>query len=371
MNVGIVGCGRIADLHVAGYLLRDDAVITAVCDRSIEYAAQRAAEWGVDAVAFDNMKTAFRSGLFDTVDILLPHYMLADAAKAALDAGLNVNLQKPMALSVAIADELVAAVAQSSGSLRVYENFLFYPPIVRAIELIRSGAIGDIQAVRLKSNVGFSPTAWNVPASAQEWRNEMAAQGFGPLVFDDGHHKFSLAWALLGYPVKVAAFIGHFPDSQLGPLDAPALISMQFTDQKVASLEIVFSPGLEIESVHYAQDDRLEITGTAGVIFVAHGHGGLADVPALSWHANGKLHIEDVVVGWDASFVGAVQDGCDAWEAGRQPMLSVEQARDVLAISMAAHESAARSEVIVPPPPLAGFDPGLLSNRPEEQEPRR
>jgi predicted dehydrogenase len=363
MNVGIVGCGRISDLHVAGYRACSEATITAVCDQSAEYAARRATEWGVDAVAFDDMNELFESGLVDTVDILLPHPMLADAAKAALAAGLRVNLQKPMAMSIEVADELVAATAASDGGLRVYENFLFYPPILRAMELIRSGAIGEIQSVRLKSNVGYSPTAWDIPASAQAWRIELAMKGYGPFVFDDGHHKFSLAWALLGYPEKVAAFIGRRPDPQLGPLDAPSMISMQFPGLAVGAIEVVYSPELQIDTIHYAQDDRLEITGSSGVIFVAHGHGGLAGVPALSWHADGELHVEDVVVGWDASFVEAVRHGCESWMAGKQPVLSVEQARDVLAISLAARDSAQRSEVIVPPPPLAGFEP-LIATTP-------
>ncbi len=363
MNVGIVGCGRISDLHVAGYRSCPDATITAVCDRSAEFAARRAREWGIDAVAFDDMEAMFQSGLVDTVDILLPHPMLADAAQAALAAGLRVNLQKPMAMSLGVADDLVAAVAGSRGGLRVYENFLFYPPIVRAMELVRSGAIGEIQSVRLKSNIGFSPTAWDIPASAQAWRIELALQGYGPFVFDDGHHKFSLAWALLGYPEKVAAFIGRRPDPDLGPLDAPSMISMQFPGLAVGAIEVVYSPQLLIETVHYAQDDRIEITGSSGVIFVAHGHGGLAGVPALTWHADGKMHVEDVVVGWESSFVEAVRHGCDRWMAGEQPVLSVEEARDVLAISLAARESAMNSEIVVPPPPLAGFEPLIATGR--------
>jgi len=182
-------------------------------------------------------------------------------------------------------------------------------------------------------------------------------QGYGPFVFDDGHHKFSLAAGFLGYPEKVAAFIGRRPDPELGPLDAPSMITMQYPGLAVGAIEVVYSPELEIDTVHYAQDDRLEITGSSGVIFVAHGHGGLAGVPALSWHAGGELHVEEVVTGWETSFVEAVRHGCERWLAGEQPVLSVEQARDVLAVSLAARESAMQSEVVAPPPPLAGYEP--------------
>ncbi|HOT51881.1 MAG TPA: Gfo/Idh/MocA family oxidoreductase, partial [Candidatus Hydrogenedentes bacterium] len=48
INVGIIGCGRIADLHALGYRGNPDARILAVCDENAERAEQRRIEWGAD-----------------------------------------------------------------------------------------------------------------------------------------------------------------------------------------------------------------------------------------------------------------------------------------------------------------------------------
>ena len=85
---------------------------------------------------------------------------------------------------------------------------MFYPPVKKARDLIREGAIGEPLSIRIKSNPARSATAWEVPASANAWRNEKSQSGGGPLVFDDGHHKFALAWHFMGDPEEVHAFIG-------------------------------------------------------------------------------------------------------------------------------------------------------------------
>ena len=70
--------------------------------------------------------------------------------------------------------------------------------------------------------------------------------------------------------------------------DAPAIISWKFPANRYGNLEIVYSPELDIVTEHYAQDDRLEITGTAGVITITRGHGRLGDQPPLMLYAGGQ-----------------------------------------------------------------------------------
>ena len=116
----------------------------------------------------------------------------------AFSAGKHVSVQKPMALNLAQADEMIAAASTAGKLLRVYENFLHYPPVTQAIELIEAGEIGDPLTIRIKSNAGFSPNAWHLPLASLAWRFDPEKCGGGPLVFDDGHHKFALAWQFYG-----------------------------------------------------------------------------------------------------------------------------------------------------------------------------
>lgn len=63
----------------------------------------------------------------DLVDLLLPHHLHYPVTLDALAAGKHVSVQKPIALSLVQADEMIAAVQTADRTLRVYENFIFYP----------------------------------------------------------------------------------------------------------------------------------------------------------------------------------------------------------------------------------------------------
>lgn len=352
IRVGIVGCGRIADLHVVGYRGRVDAKIVALCDLDLAHLEDRKARWGLaNAKLFTNHQAMFDSGLVDMVEILVPHHLHYSVATDAILAGLHVSLQKPMTLTLTEADELVALAAQSKRQVRLYENFMFYPPVRIATELVESGAIGDVISVRQKSLSGQSPNAWQVPAATQAWRLDPAACGGGPLVFDDGHHKFALSWLYCGPAQSVHAWIGE-TESAVGPLDAPALVSVRHRNETISSLEVVHARDLVItDTEHYAQDDRLEITGTAGVIWVNRGHGQVGEFAPVACYSDGRYETFDCPTGWEQSFVGATQHFLDALGQDKTATLSLAQGRDILAMALAAQASAARQapiEVEVP-----------------------
>ena len=280
LRVGIIGTGRISDLHAIEYLQSERARIVAVCDIDEQSARRRAGEWGVPpARVFNNHHDLLALPDLDLVEILLPHHLHHPVTLDALAAGKHVSVQKPMALTLAEADEMIAAAAAAEKTLRVYENFIFYPPVVRAKALIDAGEIGDPLTIRIKSNAGFSPTAWHVPLAAWAWRFNPEICGGGPILFDDGHHKFALAWHFMGLAEQVHAWIGEMELMPGRVLDTPAIVSWKFPGNRFGSLEAVYSPQLQIDTRYYAQDDRVEITGTKGVLWINGGHGRLTDAP--------------------------------------------------------------------------------------------
>ena len=342
VGVGIVGTGRISDLHAIEYLTNPAARIVALCDADTDRAAWRAAAWGLDGVAIDDdIDGLLTRPDVDLVEILLPHHLHLEAALKAIDADKIVSLQKPMCVSMAQADRLVAAAEASDRPFKVFENFLFYPPVVRARELIAGGAIGTPLSIRIKSNPGRSTTAWKVPESAIAWRQRPEQSGGGPLVFDDGHHKFALAWHFMGQPEEVHAFIGHTEAADGSWLDAPSMVSFRFPGNRIGNLEVVHSPELEIVTRHYAQDDRVEITGTRGVIWINCGHGRLGDPPPLVLYRDGAVTaFRDVDSGWEQSFVMSTRHYLDVLARGDQPVLTAREGRQVLRFALGALESA-------------------------------
>lgn len=345
IRVGFIGTGRISDLHALEYLANPHAEIVALCDRDPAIAEARARAWGLDPAAVtitDDYRALAALDAVDLVEVLLPHHLHLDAALAGLAAGKAVSVQKPMCTSVADADRLVEAARQAPGPLRVFENFVFYPPVVKAKSLIDEGAVGEPLTIRIKSNPGRSGTAWKVPAETLAWRQDPARIGGGPLVLDDGHHKFALAWLFMGPAEEVHAWISRTTAPDGFVFDAPAMISFRFPGDRYGNLEIVYSPELDVVTEHYAQDDRIEITGTRGVIWINRGHGQLgADVVPVQLFRDGALtDYRDVETGWETSFVYSTRHCIEALRSGSAPRLSGEDGRDVLRFALAAEESA-------------------------------
>ena len=341
LGVCFIGTGRISDLHAIAYRKNSRARIVALCDTDTGLARCRATEWGLaDVFITDDVDMVLARPEVDLVEILLPHHLHFSVAMKAIAAGKAVSLQKPMCTTLDEADRLVDAAEASGQPFRVFENFIFFPPVMRARQLIDSGVIGDPLAIRIKSNSGTSKTAWEVPEGATRWRQVRDRSGGGPLVFDDGHHKFALARHFMGEPESVHAFIGSTRKEDGVVLDAPAIISFRFPDNRIGSFEVVHSPELEIVTRHYAQDDRVEITGTSGVIWINCGHGRLGDVPPVVVYRDGKLTVHaDMPTGWEQSFVMASQHFLDRLAEGRSADLSASDARRVLRFALAAESS--------------------------------
>ena len=342
IGVGIWGTGRISDLHAMEYMKNPDADIVALCDMNPSAAKAKAEAWGLgSAMITDDQNQFLSNGNIDLVEILLPHDLHLNAALAAINAGKAVSLQKPMCPSIEEADELVEAASVSDRPFKVFENFVFYPPVQKAKRLIEDGAIGEPLSIRIKSNPGTSRTEWKIPKGANEWRQAKNRSGGGPLVFDDGHHKFALAWHFMGNPESVHSFIGSTVRRDGFEFDAQSIISFKFPNNRIGNLEIVYSPELEIDTRHYAQDDRVEITGSKGVIWINGGHGRLGEAPPVVLHCDGqRTEFRDVATGWEQSFVLSTRHYIEVLKKGGRPVLTADEARQVLRFALAAEQSA-------------------------------
>ena len=353
VRVAIVGCGRISDLHELGYRGREDARIVAVCDSKVGRARTKARAWGMDAGTlrvYADYQRLLADPEVDLVELLVPHHLHAEMAVAACRAGKHVSVQKPMALSVAEADRMIAAAGQAGVVLRVYENFVFYPPHVRAREMIAAGEIGEPQMIRMHVNTGTQDTAWKVPLSAWLWRFDQAQCGGGPLVFDHGYHLFSLARYLMGEVERVYAWIDRSPVVPTRYLDAPATIMFQFkSPRRYGVLDFAHTPHMRIDSRYYADDDRVEVIGDRGILFVNRCTARTVDLPELMLFRDGAttpIPVERVE--WEDSFVDCTRHLIDVLHGGGPPVLDGPAGKAVLQFVLAAHISARTGQEVRP-----------------------
>jgi len=354
VRVGIVGCGRISVLHEMGYRGRNDARIVAVCDTNKGRAQERAKAWGVSKV-YTDYEDLLADPEVDLVELLVPHHLHADMTVAACQAGKHVSVQKPMALSVAEAERMIAAAKKQGVLLRVYENFVFYPPHVRAKEMIEAGEIGEPQMIRLHVGTGTSKTEWHVPLSAWVWRFDERKSGGGPLIFDHGYHLFSLARYLMGDVARVYAWIDKSPvgglvPRQLAQVDAPATIMFQFkSPRRYGVLDFVHTPDMVMDSIYYADDDRLEVIGEKGIIFVNRCTARTVDLPPLMLFRDGVTKPVPVDrYEWHDSFVDCTRHLIQVLTNGGRPVLDGEEGKAVLQFVLAAHISAREGREVRP-----------------------
>ncbi len=354
VGAAIVGCGRISDLHQLGYRDREDARIVAVCDTNKGRAQAKARAWGVQKV-YTDYQDLLSDPQVDLVELLVPHHLHAGMTVAACQAGKHVSVQKPMALSVAEAERMIGAAEGAGVVLRVYENFVFYPPHVQAKEMIDAGEIGEPQMIRMHVGTGKSETEWKVPLGSWLWRINESKCGGGPLIFDHGYHLFSLARYLMGEVERVYAWmdkspVGGMVPTRVAEVDAPATIMFQFkSPRRFGVLDFCHTPNMVMDSIYYADDDRIEVIGEKGILFVNRCTARTVDLPPLMLFRDGKtVEIPVERFEWHDSFIDCTRHLVDVLQSGGEPMLDGPTGRAVLQFSLAAHISAREGREVRP-----------------------
>ena len=271
---------------------------------------------------------------------------------AALEAGKHVSIQKPMAITVAECDALIAAAQHAGKQMRVFENFRFYPPLVKAKALLDAGEIGEPLSIRIKCVQGTSGPGWEIPYRRWVWRFDPVQGGGGRVILDYGYHLFSIArWYLLGPVEKVFAWITNRPIQHGWMLDSPAVVIWKYANaEKYGSYEAVTSDDILVRSKYgRPEDEWIELTGSRGFIWVNRCTSMLLDRPALEMYRDGETtQFPEVDSDWGASFVAGVQDFVDAIAQGRQSPLDGEEGKAVLQFCRAAQRSAREGREVCP-----------------------
>ena len=343
VRVGFVGAGRISGLHAPGYLGHPRARIVAVCDRDPARAQAQADAWGACRVYAD-LEALLLDEEVNAVEILTPHHLHEAHAIAALEAGKHVSLQKPPTRTLEELDGVERAAARSGRTLRIFENFMYYPPHQKAKALVEEGAIGTPLSIRIKTAAGRLDTGWPVEPSSQAWRTRRDQCGGGPVTFDHGYHCFHMGRFFIPAEVeRVHAFIAWTQLAKDAWHDGPALISWRYEGDppRYGGWEVIASLGMRVRSDYYVSDDRMEIHGSEGILWVNRCTGKLLDEPSVVLYRDGETRaFHDLAVDWGESFRRGTADFVDALLEGRQPPQDVGEAQRTLAFALAAGRSA-------------------------------
>jgi predicted dehydrogenase len=339
LQVGIIGTGVISSLHAEGYLTSDQAEIAAVCDVIEEKAKNRMKLWGAKKY-YTDYHELLKNDEIDAVEILTPHHLHREMAIAVAEAGKHISLQKPMALSLKECDDIISAAKKADVILNVYENFIFYPPLVKMKELIDTNEIGEPIIIRMESVSGTYIGSWYRPVtesewkSAIEWRQDREKSGGGP-IFDGGQHQLAVARFMMGEIKDVEAQIADFKT------DAPATIMWSYQKPgKYGSWDFIRSK-MRIRTKYFAIHEIFEVIGEEGICWVTRCHGEMRYISPLILYRDGKTtNFEYLDSDWSSSFKNAVHHFIKCALEGEKPKFTGEDGKKTIQFALAIYKSA-------------------------------
>jgi predicted dehydrogenase len=335
VKIGVIGCGQIADLTIWGYREDERVELVAVCDSDAERAAARAAEWSARKIYAD-YRELLQDEEIDAVEIITPHDLHCTMTVEAARAGKHISVQKPMACTVSEARQMIDAANKAGVVLRVNDPYVFYPPIVKAKELLEAGEIGPLAMIRVRTTVGSMECGWKVNPNAWAWRFDPKRSGGGNML-DDMHHKFAAALYLGGDVEKVSAFV----ENREFFADAPATVMWKYKSGQVYGvMECVHANDMYIKTRYYNCEERFELTGSSGIIWITRCTGQLLDMPALILYRDGETReFHGLAAEWEEGFKGSNRHFIDCLLEGTTPHLTGEEAIKVMQFALSTYAS--------------------------------
>jgi len=347
VRLAIVGCGNICQLNAPGYLEHPRCDVVALCDTEWARAELRARQWGITPRIYKDYAELLDDSTVDAVELLTPTYLHAEQIIAALAAGKHVSCQKPIAISVAEADRIAEAVSKARTTFRVTENFLYYPPIVKAKELLEAGAIGEpslvrIHTTRARESVGATLT---LDPEALIWRRD-PGRNPGGVLYDDGVHKYATAMYWIGEIGEISAIVGRGEDFIQ---ETPSVAHFRFKDRDcLGIIDYTYAPEMRIRSRYYRADEFFEIHGSRGILWVTRCTGEMLDLPPVMLIQGTETTSYQVPMDWRTGFDGAARDFVDGVLEGRQPAQDVVTATKVLQVPLAIYEASRSRRPVAP-----------------------
>jgi predicted dehydrogenase len=368
VRVGLVGSGFVSTIHAAALARVPAAEVVAVVSPTPGHARAFAARHAIPH-AFENLADLLALDALDLVVIGCPNDQHAEVCEQAAAAGKHVVCEKPLALSLAEADRMIAACQRAGVKLMYAEELCFAPKYVRLKHLLDGGALGRPTFVKQSEKHDGPHAAWF-------W--DVGRSG-GGVTLDMGCHAIEFFRWMLATPEGPTPGDAHPANSgeqtrthepsldRVVPLKKPrplsvyadmaTLVHADRTQGEDHALLIVRfeTPGGEVVALAEeswgkkgGMDDRAEVHGTGGVAYadLIHGNAILAYSDTGYDYAVEKAGttrgwsfpvFEEL---WNYGFPQEFAHFVDCVAHDRQPLETGEDGRAVLEILLAAYESA-------------------------------
>lgn len=335
LRLGLIGCGRVAPRHAESVTSLPGAQLVAVADLRASRAQHFATQY--HAEPYTDYRGLLDRPDVDVVSICTPSGLHAQMAIDALHAGKHVIVEKPIALSLADADRMIATAAATGRKLCVVLQNRYNPPMQELRRIVDEGRLGRLL-------LGNATVRWYRPQEyyEDEWHGTLAMDG-GALMNQSIHHIDALQW-FMGPPASVFAFTGTLAHRMEAEDTGVAVI--RFASGALGSVEgstITYPENIEGSVALFGELGSAKIGGTA------------LNRKAL-WKVAGELEHEREILMRDqvdppsvygTSHRVVIADMLDAIREDRAPRTHGAEARKSLALVLAIYESAATGKPVV------------------------
>lgn len=375
VRVGLIGSGFISTIHAEALKRVPGAEVWAVASPTGTHAQDFAARQGIRH-AFRNVERLLEADELDMVVVGCPNDLHCEMTEKAARAGKHVVCEKPLCLSLAEADRMIAACRQAGVKLMYAEELCFTPKYVRLKHLVDEGALGRVYMVKQseKHDGPHSSWFWDVSRSG------------GGVTLDMGCHAFEFFRWMLGTPAR-APSEGAGVDRQTQSHETPlgditpvakaralsvyaemdtfvhahrtrgedhALITVRFETQEGQAVGVAE----ESWAKKGGMEDSAEVYGSEGVAYADLLRGnsiltysepgyGYAVEKAGTTRGWSFCAFEEL---WNYGFPQEFAHFVDCVASDREPLETGEDGRAVLEIILAAYQSAGQGRRVTLPP---------------------
>ncbi len=271
-GIGLIGYGGIGKFHTANWQVLNLYYPELPVNIRLQGAAARSqfsADLSVEEGGYQYSTTNYQELLadqnIDLIDICTPNDTHYKIFNSALEAGKHIYIEKPLALTLAQAQDMAQRARDYKKVIQIAFNYRFVPAVMKARKLIEEGFLGEIVNFRAQ----YFHTGYLDPERPMSWRLSKDKSGGGALV-DLGSHVIDLMLYLVGPFEKLISQTRTFVKQRPAEAGSDSKLPVEVDDH--AQLMISLAGGgvgiVEVSRVTHgtADDLNFEIHGTRGAM---------------------------------------------------------------------------------------------------------
>jgi predicted dehydrogenase len=320
LKVGLIGAGGIAQAYVSLFDALPDARITAVAD--VRRHSVTAVAEAVRGTAYPSHRALLEDADVDAVLVCTPPSTHPEIALAAIDRGLHVLCEKPIAIEVASARRMFEAAEAAGVVFTMAAKFRFVDDVIRARQIVDSGILGDLIVLEnaFASRVDMS----------RRWNSDPEVAGGGVLI-DNGTHSVDIVRFFLG-PIAEVMAVEAKRSQQLAVEDTATML-LRTADGVLATVDLSWS-------MDKPTDDYLTLYGTQGTISVGWKSARYRQASSPEWVEFGQGYNKLACMG------AQVENFCAAVRGEGEPAVSPEDGIASVTVIEAAYAALDRHDWI-------------------------